>query len=212
MLCIESSTINWTAVSSIVSFIMVIATFVTLFVNSRQLKEMKRQWKEEHRPNVQVSIVVKNKTFCVRVNNVGNELAANVRLHFNSFFKESLQSGYQRTVFAEIEQNPFIIPAHESKYFYLMPIKQSGIVSYLKTNESFIDEEILNWIDEHSNDIIEIDYTYTNSNSSDSYSNKYSTILKYCFGHTALVVDSVSDAIISVNSSLQRIEKQLKKL
>ena len=88
MLCIESSTINWTAVSSIVSFIMVIATFVTLFVNSRQLKEMKRQWKEEHRPNVQVSIVVKNKTFCVRVNNVGNELAANVRLHFNSFFKE----------------------------------------------------------------------------------------------------------------------------
>ena len=93
-----------------------------------------------------------------------------------------------------------------------MPIKQSGIVSYLKTNESFIDEEILNWIDEHSNDIIEIDYTYTNSNSSDSYSNKYSTILKYCFGHTALVVDNVSDAIISVNSSLQRIEKQLKKL
>ena len=58
-----------------------------------------------------------------------------------------------------------------------MPIKQSGIVSYLKTNESFIDEEILNWIDEHSNDIIEIDYTYTNSNSSDSYSNKYSTTL-----------------------------------
>lgn len=212
MLCIEPSTINWTAVSSTVSFIMVIATFVTLFMNSRQLKEMKRQWKEEHRPNVQVSIVVKNKTFCVRVNNVGNELAANVRLHFNSFFKESLQSGYQRTVFAEIEQNPFIIPAHESKYFYLMPIKLSGIVSYLKTNESFIDEEILNWIDEHSNDIIEIDYTYTNSNSSDSYSNKYSTILKYCFGHTALVVDNVSDAIISVNSSLQRIEKQLKKL
>ena len=93
-----------------------------------------------------------------------------------------------------------------------MPIKQSGIVSYLKTNESFIDEEILNWIDEHSNDIIEIDYTYTSGNSSDSYSNKYSTILKYCFGHTALVVDNVSDAIISVNSSLQRIEKQLKKL
>lgn len=212
MLCIESSTINWTAVSSIVSFIMVIATFVTLFVNSRQLKEMKRQWKEEHRPNIQVSIVVKNKTFCVRVNNVGNELAANVRLHFNSFFKESLQSMYQRTVFAEIEQNPLVIPAHESKYFYLMPIKQFGIVSYPSTNESFTDKEILNWIDEHSNDIIEIDYTYTSGNSSDSYSNKYSSILKYCFGHTALVVDNVSDAIISVNSSLQRIEKQLKKL
>lgn len=212
MLCIELSTINWTAVSSIVSFIMVIATFVTLFVNSRQLKEMKRQWKEEHRPNIQVSIVVKNKTFCVRVNNVGNELAANVRLHFNSFFKESLQSMYQRTVFAEIEQNPLVIPAHESKYFYLMPIKQFGIVSYPSTNESFTDKEILNWIDEHSNDIIEIDYTYTSGNSSDSYSNKYSSILKYCFGHTALVVDNVSDAIISVNSSLQRIEKQLKKL
>ena len=191
---------------------MVIATFVTLFVNSRQLKEMKRQWKEEHRPNVQVSIVVNNKAFYVRANNVGNELAANVRLHFNCFFKESLLSRYQRMVFAEIEHNPLIIPAHESKYFYLMPIKQSGIVSYPSTNERFTDREILNWIDVHFNDIIEIDYTYTSSNSLDSYSNKYSSILKYCFGHTALVVDNVSDAIISLNSSLQGIEKQLGKL
>lgn len=77
---------------------------------------------------------------------------------------------------------------------------------------SITNEEILDWIDEHFNDIIEIDYTYTSSNSSDSYSNKYFTILKYCFGHTALVVDNVSDAIISVNSPLQRIEKQLGKL
>lgn len=91
-MCIELSTINWTAISSIVSCIMVIATFVTLSVNKRQLDEMKRQWKSEHRPNVQISIIVKNKAFFVRVDNVGSELAANVRLYFNSFFRRIYSS------------------------------------------------------------------------------------------------------------------------
>lgn len=210
-MCTELSTINWTAISSIVSCIMVIATFVTLIVNKRQLNEMQRQWKEEHRPNIQVSIVVKNKAFLVRVNNAGNELAANVKLHFNGFFKESLLSRCQRTMFADIEQNIFLNPSHESKYFYLMPIKQSDLISYSFTKDSFTNEEFRNWADKHSADIIEICCTYTNNNSSDVYTNKYSTVLKHCFGQTALVVDNVAGAIVALNRSLQRIEKHFEK-
>lgn len=86
----DLSTIDWTAISSIVSLIMVIATFVTLRVNSKQLKEIKRQWKEEHRPNLQISLVVKNEHFLVCVSNVGNDLAINVKLKFNDFFTETL--------------------------------------------------------------------------------------------------------------------------
>lgn len=84
----ELSTIDWTAISSIVSLVMVIATFVTLRVNSKQLEELKRQWKEEHRPNIQLSIIVKNGHFLVCVSNMGNELATNVKLQFNEFFKK----------------------------------------------------------------------------------------------------------------------------
>ena len=209
---IQLSTIDWTAISSIVSLVMVIATFITLWVNGKQLKEMKRQWKEEHRPNVQISIAVKNGYFLICVNNVGNELATNIRLHFNSFFKESLFVRQLRESFAETETVRLILPAHESKYFYLMPTMGFSTVSYSVTHESISGVEFENWVKEHEKDTIEVTCQYTSQSGVDKYTSNFSTVLNHCFGHTAEIVDNEVDAILEVNKSLQHIEKQIKNL
>lgn len=207
---IQLSTIDWTAISSIVSLVMVITTFVTLWVNGRQLKEMKRQWKEEHRPNMQISIVVKNGYFLIRLCNVGNELATNVRLRFNEFFKENLFARQLRESFAETEAIPFIIQAHDSKHFYLMPTLGFGSISYSSTHESFSGADFEKWVKEHGEDTIQVSCEYTSQSGADKYSTNFSTILKHCFGHTAEVVDNEVDAILEVNHSLKQLEKLIK--
>lgn len=203
--------IDWTAISSIVSLIMVITTFVTLWVNSCQLKEMKRQWKEEHRPHIQLSIVVKNETFLLSVSNVGNRLATNVRLQFNEFFKETLFAKQLRDSFVEIENIPLIVPAHSSKYFYLMPILGFGTITYNTSRETFTDCEFEKWVDAHKEVKINISCTYESEGSVDIYHSCFSTVLKHCFGHTAVVIDNEVDAILDLNKTLCHIEKIMKK-
>lgn len=207
----ELSKIDWTAISSIVSLIMVITTFITLWVNSRQLKEMKRQWKDEHRPHIQVSIVVKNETFLVCVSNVGNRLATNVRLQFNEFFKETLFAKQLRDSFVEIENIPLIVLAQSSKYFYLMPILGFGTITYNTSKESFTDCEFEKWVEENKDAEIIVSCTYESEGSSDIYHSCFSTVLKHCFGHTAVVIDNEVDAILELNKTLRHIETIMKK-
>ena len=208
---IDLSNIDWTAVSSIVLLIMVVATFVTLWVNGRQLKEMKRQWKEEHRPNLQISIVVKNEYFLLCVSNVGNELATDVRFRFNEFFKERLFAKQLRDSFVEIEKISYMVPAHTSKYFYLMPTLGSDTVSYNSTQETFSGREIEKWVEEHKDDEISVSCTYASQGASEQYETQYTTILRHCFGFNAVVIDNEVDAILEMNKTLLQIEKLIKK-
>ena len=41
-------------ISALATSIMAIATFITIRQNKKQLKEMKRQWEEEHRPKIEL--------------------------------------------------------------------------------------------------------------------------------------------------------------
>lgn len=208
---ISLSTIDWTAISAIVSLLMVIATFVSLMVNNRQLKEMKRQWKEEHRPVIQIYIVVISGYFLVCVRNVGNVMAVNVRLHFNEFFKETLIAKQLRDAFVENEELAYVIPAHDRKYFYMMPTKGFASISYSSTHETISGSDFIKWVDEHIDDELYISCTYTSQDQAEVYSTDYKTSLKHCFGHTALVIDNDTDAILEVNKTLEQINKNLRK-
>lgn len=65
------STIDWTAISAIVSFIMVLITFFTLRQNKKQIQLIQEQWIEEHKPNIQTNIFVSNDFFYLSIQNVG---------------------------------------------------------------------------------------------------------------------------------------------
>lgn len=48
----ELSKIDWTAIGAIITALMMVATFYTVYQNSKQLNELKRQWNESNRPRL----------------------------------------------------------------------------------------------------------------------------------------------------------------
>ena len=137
-------------------------------------------------------------------------MAVNLRLHFNEFFKETLIAKQLRDSFVEDEKLTFTIPAHDRKYFYMMPTKGFASITYSSTHEIISGGEFEKWVDEHIDDKIFISCTYSSQGQSDEYYSEYSTSLKHCFGHTALVIDNDTDAILELNKTLTQISKRLK--
>lgn len=85
---IELCAIDWVAVSAIASLTMVIATFITLWQNRSYLNEMKKQWSEERRANLEFSIVSFNKCIMLKIENIGISKAKDIKISFNKDFLE----------------------------------------------------------------------------------------------------------------------------
>ncbi len=79
MMCCTCN-IDWTAVSAIATLIMAIATFFTIRQNKKQLDEMKRQWSEERKPRIRLSIENYGIHCYLKVENLGVVPAYNVKL------------------------------------------------------------------------------------------------------------------------------------
>ena len=62
------------------SFIMIVYTGVTLKHNKAQLDELKRQWEEEHKPEIAVCIFGRNQTFHIRIKNISKVTVSNVSI------------------------------------------------------------------------------------------------------------------------------------
>ena len=79
-------TIDWSAIAAIVSLFMIVLTAISLLQSKKQLKEMKRQWDENNRPNICINVIVYNKAYFLQIANIGSVDATNVRLKFNEEF------------------------------------------------------------------------------------------------------------------------------
>ena len=76
--------IDWSGIAAIVSFVMVIVTTISLCQNKKQLKEMKRQWDEEHRPVVVFKIKgIGYEMYNLVMENCGKTTANNIRFHLS---------------------------------------------------------------------------------------------------------------------------------
>ena len=83
-------TIDWTAVSAIVTALMMCATFYTVFQNRKQLKELKRQWEEDNRPRIYPRIITYNKAYFLEFFNSGKVDAFDVDININQTFIKNL--------------------------------------------------------------------------------------------------------------------------
>ena len=110
--------IDWTAISSIATLIMVVATFVSLRQNKRQLKEMKRQWYEEQRPRLNISVIISQRTYFLRIYNTGHSNAYNIKLSINDDFVSNIKDTY-RDVYKSLQSSPFFIEGGISKYLLI---------------------------------------------------------------------------------------------
>lgn len=109
-LCIdvELCKIDWTAIAAIVSGAMVVLTFFSLVQNKHQLREMKRQWSEEHRANVVFKIKhIGYGIYRLVMENTGKETAKEIRFSLDSAFLNSVSLSSLRDYLSEIQNNSY---------------------------------------------------------------------------------------------------------
>lgn len=108
---------------SIASFTMVYITSLSVNLNEKQLKELKRQWEQEHSPYLSCQLIAKSGHFLLRILNSSNTTADRVNIAIDSELRESQNSDKQYIPFRFtelkefLETQEFVIPPHESLYF-----------------------------------------------------------------------------------------------
>ena len=84
------TTVDWTAVAAVMSFLMIVVTLISLCQSKQQLKELKRQWEEANRPRLTFGVVQWRGLFLLKITNVGNEVAIDIKLRFEEEYLNSL--------------------------------------------------------------------------------------------------------------------------
>ena len=120
--------IDWVAVSAIVTFLMAIAAFWALYENRKQLNELKRQWQEERKAQLDFSIEIQRfasrcfksqcSMFCLKMQNVGKTVAKIKKVDINKDFLEKMPQDYRvhiETAFS----NPLRIAPSVTKHYWL---------------------------------------------------------------------------------------------
>lgn len=108
-----------TYIGSIGTLLMVFITYKTLKQNNEQLNELKRQWEEEHRPQIVFSIFKYRGHLGIRIKNSGKRRATNIRITFNEDFINAIFSPELKRMIKNIENGPFSIDAGESKHIII---------------------------------------------------------------------------------------------
>lgn len=100
------------------SFAMVLITSISINLNDKQLKEIKRQWEEEHKPYLTCHLVVHNQIFRLCVTNSSNVVAKDVKISIENFLsKEPL---YFNKLKEFLKNQVFLIPPQGNIYFNLL--------------------------------------------------------------------------------------------
>ncbi len=120
-----------TYLAAIASFAMVLITWWTLkeskkqndkilMQNQQQLDELKRQWEESNRPWLVFTFACKEKWWTLKIENIGNTIARNVRISLSDKFVDKIGFPAVKTMLKRVN-SPFPLEAHTSKYFLINP-------------------------------------------------------------------------------------------
>ena len=98
---------------------MVFITYKTLKQNNEQLDELKRQWEDEHRPRINISIAIYRKALFIKIKNIGVGNATNIKLSFNKDFIMKLPKEKYKDLYLNVEKRPFSIEPGGAKYILI---------------------------------------------------------------------------------------------
>lgn len=198
--------IDWTAISSIASLAMVIVTFITLRMNSRQIREMRRA-------RILFKVIYHDGYFLLEMDNIGNSLAEKIQISINSKFLDSL---FIPSIKNDLVANltiPKVLYPNQKYYFLLSPsyIQESVIMAHSDgTSERVIPEHFNKKLDS----IMHIPLIISGSYKSDGctvYHFKQNTTLKEHMG--GIVVDSkLVEKLNTIDKSLIKLTKEVKNL
>lgn len=116
---------------SIASFTMILITAKSVDLNNKQLKELKRQWQEDHTPNLSCELSCCNKTdyLRLRILNTSHVIADNIRINIFDFLDYSdnseVDANHINDLKSFLNTQSFILPPQRSIYFNLyIPINE----------------------------------------------------------------------------------------
>ncbi len=150
LLCICFSwSIFWTALTAIGTLAMAFVSYKTLCKNDNQVKEMKRQWEEDHRPYIDIVLIDSNANYTtdsrsIFIENYGKGIANNVNIHFDDSFIDGipcddlkdylhkLQTKSYRIIYGRNQSVPFCNILNDSRTNYRINTK---VFDYNKKNE-----------------------------------------------------------------------------
>lgn len=201
--------IGWTEASVIVSSIMAIATFWTIYESRRQFKEMKRQWDEDHRPRLIISVISTDDYFMFKVENIGRDLAKNVKFKFNAFLKERLVSKSSCEYFRSIEDKVYHLSPGANKYFMILPTFGFAEIRYAESSEALSESNLRDWVSANAEESISMSCSYYGEANS-SYSEVINTQIKNLYNKSVRVIDDEVAALMAINSTLKSALKYYK--
>lgn len=121
--------INWTAISSVATAVMAFATFLTIYYNRKQIKEMQKQWYEANKARIIFSIISYRKLFLLKIENIGNETAYNVQISINDSFKNKMLVVEYKERLNNLSKKRLYMPPHNAIYYQLSPVYISGTLN-----------------------------------------------------------------------------------
>lgn len=116
---------------SIASFSMVYITALSVNLNEKQLRELKRQWDAEHLAYLSCQLIAKRDNFLLRIVNSSDITANRVKISIESkLLKHDDSSYFEPFNFGKLKEflktQEFVIPPKESIYFtiWITPYKE----------------------------------------------------------------------------------------
>ncbi len=141
---IDLQTLDWVAISAIITLLMAIATFCSLWQNRKQLNELKRQWEEVHKPHV-IAVLCRYSSKCyVVIKNISNNYAYCINVNLSIHCIEDKYYNYE--IKDKIKEVSFNLEPNGKKEFLLLlqywPEKHyDGYIDIqLSYNKKFYDE------------------------------------------------------------------------
>lgn len=201
MICFDlNSSIDWTAISSIATAVMAIATFITIFYNKKQIYEMRRQWNESNRPELEFSVITNGSLYILKIKNIGNKSAYNAHIKFNDDFVNTMLLEEAQEMIRDLSMGTKRILPNSSLYYPLSPLQ--NIDSFRTDKHSYSKNDII----ENTKILLNIPITVTGSYNNDYTINETFTMNDYL---GQLVVNEPIEASLSgINDSIKEIERR----
>lgn len=192
MIIFNLNTIDWVAISSFLTVIMILVTILTLIQNKKQLQEIKRQWSEQNRARLSFSIVVKGDMFVLKISNIGKNTAYGIDMTISQNFIDCLYSDCVKKLFENLNNKKFILEAGVDKYLFISPIY--GQASHtINGCEHYSGEDINKWLDENKKTLISLSGTYC-----DYYKIEETFCINDFLVNSTIVHDALATAIQSI--------------
>lgn len=147
--------INWDAISSIASVIMMLVALITFWVTYQQRKE-------DTRARLTFEIISWKNLFLLKISNIGKECAYNIRMQIDGEFIENHYSEEVKNAFSNICRKTFVMVAGRELHYYLTPVQHSLGSTFMIGKEEFHSQDVNSWLENNKNSKLHISGTYCN--------------------------------------------------